>query len=143
MSTAVEVLVKISRGGEEEGERCEKGDIARCFPLSMVPWPFTRQPPASIQCRRHIWRLHSGCMRVDLQRDLPRFVQKPDVEENGVFDRLDVAEGAVTVVGCAGSGMERVGEDGGDEEANQEVGWDNLASTHAKNEQWVPFSCFL
>lgn len=142
MSTAVEVLaIKISRGGEEEGEHCENGDIARCFSFSVAPWPFARQPPASIQCRQHIQRLQSGCMRVDLQRDLPCFAQKPDVEENGGLDKLDVAVGAM--VGCADGGMERMGEDGGDDEANREVGGDNLASTHAKKEQWVPLSCFL
>jgi hypothetical protein len=136
MSTAVEELaIKIFRlgGGEEDAECCENGDIARCFPLSVAPCPFTRQPPASIQCRRHIWRLQLGCMRIDLQRNLPRFAHKPDVEtveENGVF---------------ADSGMEGlgVGEDGGDEEANREVGGDNLESTHAKKEQWVPLSCLL
>jgi hypothetical protein len=62
-------------------------------------------------------------------------------EEVGVFNRLDVAEGAV--VGCPGGGMESAEEVGGDEEANREVGGDNLASTHAKKEQWVPLSCLL
>jgi hypothetical protein len=80
-------------------------------------------------------------MRVDLQRDLPSFAQSPDVEGNGGLDRLDVAEGAM--VGCAVGGTERVGEDGGNDEANREVGGDNLESTHAKKEQWVPLSCFL
>jgi hypothetical protein len=80
-------------------------------------------------------------MRLDLQRDLPDFAQTPDVDENGVLDRLGMAEGAT--VGCTDGGMERAGEDGGDEEAKREEGGDNLASTHAKKEQLVPLLCLL
>ena len=47
------------------------------------------------------------------------------------------------MVGCAVGRMERVGENGGNDEANQEVGGNNLESTYAKKEKWVLLSCFL
>lgn len=123
MSMAVKILAV---GVSQDGKGCENGEIACCFPLSVAPWPFTQQPPASMQWQWHIWQLQSGCMHIDLQQDLPDFVQTPEVDKN---IRLGVAEGAT--VGCVGRGAERVG--GGDE-ANHE-GRDNLRSAHAKKEQ--------
>ena len=71
-----------------------------------------------------------------MQQDFPCFVQNPDVEGSSSFDWLDVANGA-GVCGTDGRVMGRIGNSshGGDEEANQEVGGDNLASTHAKKAQ--------
>jgi hypothetical protein len=144
--------IAVFRDGDKERECWEEsdGDVARCFPLSVVklgpaeaPCPFARQPPASRQCRQHIRRLHLGWSRVDLHRFLPGFAH---------VVRLDVVlrvEGGASwvgrgrVAGCADVGADRVGEEGGDEEANRDVGGDSLSSAHLKNEQLVPLLCFL
>ena len=47
------------------------------------------------------------------------------------------------VAGCTDGGTDRVGEEGGDEEANHDVGGDSLSLAHLKNEQLVPLLCFL
>jgi hypothetical protein len=44
------------------------------------------------------------------------------------------------LVGCAEGGV--VGDDGGDDEAKQDDGGDNVGSTHAKKLQDVPSVCF-
>ena len=121
MAVDVLAMAVAGGGGEEDGDSTLKGDLsALCFPAEVamvcvitvmcvfVPW----QPPASTQCRRHIWRVHAGWSCVVLQRTFPGLEQVNSVAR-GAFERFCAAEGAV--VGWAEGGVKRVGEDGDDE----------------------------